>query len=93
MFLKNILIVIIVFSSFAYCQDYKVKVNLKDSSVVEGKLIKMSSEGVELNPGGNVKFRFISAARIKNVYLVEPNKIVDYPVSYTHLTLPTSDLV
>lgn len=80
MFWKNILFVIIVFSACAYCQDYNVKVTLKDSSIVEGKLIKISSEGVEINPGGNVKFRFISAARIKNVYLVESNKIVDYPL-------------
>ena len=61
-------------------QDYNVKVTLKDGSIVEGKLLKISAEGVDINPGGNVKYRFISSDRIQNVNIVELNKIVEFPL-------------
>ena len=61
-------------------QDYNVKVTLKDGSIVEGKLLKISVEGVDINPGGNVKYRFISSDRIQNVNIVELNKIVEFPL-------------
>ena len=81
MFRTFIILFFVLIPALIYCQDYNVKINLKDGSVVEGKLLKITAEGIDINPGGNVKFRFISADRIKNVEIVELNKTVEYPLT------------
>jgi len=70
MLLKSIFILILFFAAVVEAQDYNVKINLKDGNIIEGKLLKISAQGVDINPGGNVKYRFVSAERIKNVEIV-----------------------
>lgn len=80
MTIRIILLTLLILPILVSGQESSVKVSLKDSSIVEGKLLKISIEGVELNPGGNVKFRFISADRIKNVLFIDINKTIEYPL-------------
>ena len=84
---KCVLLLIIFCSSLLGGQNQQVKVNLKDGNIVTGKLLKISSEGIEINPGGSVRFRFISAERIKSVELLDLNKTVEYPL--TEADIPT----
>jgi hypothetical protein len=78
---KSLLLLIICCASLFGGQDLNVKVNMKEGNVVEGKLLKINSEGVEINPGGVVKFRFIPAEKIKSVEIIELNKTVEYPLA------------
>jgi len=81
MLLKSIFILILFFAAVVEAQDYNVKINLKDGNIIEGKLLKISAQGVDINPGGNVKYRFVSAERIKNVEIVELQKTIEYPLA------------
>ena len=85
MLLKSIFILVFCLAAVVEAQDYNVKINLIDGNIIEGRLLKISAQGVDINPGGNVKYRFISAKRIKNVEIVELNKTIDYPLSKTDL--------
>jgi hypothetical protein len=61
-------------------EEYTVKVTLLDGGEVTGALLKLSPAGVELNPGGMVKFRFIEARLIRRVYIVELDRTVEFPM-------------
>jgi hypothetical protein len=64
----------------ASAEEYTVKVTLLDGGEVTGILIKLSPAGVELNPGGMVKYRFIEARLIRKAYIVELDRTVDFPM-------------
>jgi hypothetical protein len=78
---KSFFLLLFFSTTFIWGQNYNVKINLKDGNIVEGKLLKISAEGVDINPGGIVKYRFISAEKIKSVVIVELNKTIEYPLS------------
>jgi hypothetical protein len=87
--LYRVLMLVLICSSMALSgsEDLKVRVNLLDGGIAEGTLLKMNTEGVEINPGTSVKFRFIPAARIRSVEFIDLNKTVDFPLDPA--TLPT----
>jgi hypothetical protein len=80
MFKSIVLIFVLGCVQWCAAQDLTVRVDLKDGGVAEGKLLKISAEGVELNPGGLVKMRFIPAERIVKAEILETHKTVFYPI-------------
>jgi hypothetical protein len=66
-------------------QEQRVKVHMKDGSITEGRVLKVSAEGVEIDPGGTVKFRFIDGERISKVEFIGTGKTVEYPLKAAEL--------
>jgi hypothetical protein len=81
MSLKIVLILFFFIAVVTEAQEYNVKIYLLDGAIIHGELIKITTEGVDINPGGSVKYRFISAERISSVEIVELNKIIEYPLT------------
>lgn len=61
-------------------QNLSVRVDLKDGNSAEGKLLKISAEGVELRPSALVASRFIPAERILKVEILETHKTIHFPL-------------
>lgn len=74
------LLIGLLFSPALIAQEYDVNVNLLDGTVVEGKLLRINAAGVDINPGGGVRLRFISAERIRSVHVPSIPAVIYYPL-------------
>lgn len=71
----------ICFAGYISAQQTKVIVFLKQAAPVNGELIKLDAKGVELNPDGNISFRFIKSELIDSVFIQGIGKTIIYPMT------------
>ncbi|MCK6606174.1 MAG: hypothetical protein L6Q59_14860 [Ignavibacteriaceae bacterium] len=80
------IIVLLLISFNILSQTYNVNVYLTNNTIIQGKLIKLSEKGIEIDPAGNVSFRFIKSESIDSVMITELNKILRYPIQLDSLS-------
>jgi len=76
----KIIMLLILLSSFALCQNYNVEVTTVNGNQIKGLLLNISSTGVRIDPDGPVSLRFIKSDHIQSVYIVELNTELSYPL-------------